>query len=428
MTPRDLVRWAHHDCWVSDNTVPPDGYPSANDLPSIATLREQLRAFKALTRFVFRKHRAEVTEIERQLEEITGAVDHFYQVLGDRNWIFHDDLDVERVAVMLTRPQPVEELEQQFIDEQYGPDRLPFMAGRLRSLPAMRLRADLIDKALADYDAGRYYSVVLVLISVMDGFVNDLDPGDRKGLHARDESELHAWDSVVGHHAGLARSHRAFTKGFKATITEPVYELHRNGIIHGNLVNFDNVVVAAKAWNRLFAVADWARARVKQAVPPEPQLKWRDVLSQVAETSRTKKALAAWQPSVITPDDKGFDSHPAKTAIATFLDAWASKRWALMAAALPVPTQQQYGGRIGRHIKDMYELFELHGYRIERLELVAAAMCVCVARIELDTGEILSSSRWRYETQDGKDAVIPPDAGVWRLVTWDVGTFITPAK
>lgn len=410
---------------MSNNTVPPGGYPSANDLPSIAALREQLRAAEALTRFVFRKHRAQVTEIKRQLEELTGAVDHFYQVLGDRNWIFHDDLNVERVAAMLSRTRPVEELERRFIEEKYGPDRLPFMAGRLRSLPAMQLRADLINKALADYDAGRYYAVVLVLISVMDGFVNDLDPGDRKGLHARDESELHAWDSVVGHHAGLARAHRAFTKPFKATVTEPVYELHRNGIVHGNLVNFDNVIVAAKAWNRLFAVADWARARVKQAVPPEPQPKWRDVLDQMAETSRMKKVLAAWQPSVITPDDEEFDSHPAKTAVTTFLDAWASKRWALMAAALPVPTQQRHGRQIGREIKDMYSAFELRGYRIESFDFVAAAMCVCTTRILLDTGEVVSTSRWRYETQNGKDTVIPPDAGVWRLVIWDVGTFVT---
>jgi hypothetical protein len=39
----------------------------------------------------------------------------------------------------------------------------------------------------------------------------------------------------VGHHKGLAHAHAAFTKSFKGTQTEPVYELYRNGIVHGNL-------------------------------------------------------------------------------------------------------------------------------------------------------------------------------------------------
>jgi hypothetical protein len=37
------------------------------------------------------------------------------------------------------------------------------------------------------------------------------------------------------------------------------------------LVNFDNDIVATKAWNRLFAVADWAASRQKRAIPPDPK-------------------------------------------------------------------------------------------------------------------------------------------------------------
>jgi hypothetical protein len=56
---------------------------------------------------------------------------------------------------------------------------------------------------------------VLTLLSVMDGFVNDVDHGERRGLHARDADEMGAWDSVVGHHMGLTHAHLSFTKPFR---------------------------------------------------------------------------------------------------------------------------------------------------------------------------------------------------------------------
>lgn len=43
----------------------------------------------------------------------------------------------------------------------------------------------MLQKVLVDYAAGRFYSTVLVLLTVIDGFVNDLDTAQRKGLHAR---------------------------------------------------------------------------------------------------------------------------------------------------------------------------------------------------------------------------------------------------
>lgn len=49
----------------------------------------------------------------------------------------------------------------------------------------MQPRIGLLQKALADYEAGRYYSTVLVLLSVTDGFVNDLDTAARQGLYTR---------------------------------------------------------------------------------------------------------------------------------------------------------------------------------------------------------------------------------------------------
>ena len=138
------------------------------------------------------------------------------------------------------------------------------MTRRLVGQTDLRSRMHLIERALADYQAGRFYATTLVLLTVMDGFVNDVE-NRRKGLHARAADEMAGWDSVVGHHLGLSHAHHSFIKGTGATTEEEVFELHRHGIIHGTIVHYDNPIVATKAWNRLFAVVDG-----HQPGPPRP--------------------------------------------------------------------------------------------------------------------------------------------------------------
>ncbi|MGV1005070.1 MAG: hypothetical protein ACOYEV_09970, partial [Candidatus Nanopelagicales bacterium] len=70
--------------------------------------------------------------------------------------------------------------EARLIDYYKSADRITFPLRRLHRFEAMRPRIDLLQKALTDYEAGRYYSTVLVLLSVMDGFVNDLDTATRQ--------------------------------------------------------------------------------------------------------------------------------------------------------------------------------------------------------------------------------------------------------
>jgi hypothetical protein len=343
------------------------GYRSALDLPSFVELMRQIQGMKLLTRFVGREQRQEALRLEREVQALAATVDRFYSLLGERHWIYHDDLNVAKMATLVDAECPVDELERRFIEEHYGDQEwLRFTTMRLRSLPAMQPRMDQLTKALDDYTGGRYDVVVLRLLPVMDGFVNDLDPGNRRGLHTRESSELVAWDSVVGHHQGLAAAHRTFTKSFNATSSEPVLELHRNGILHGNLTNFDNVIVATKAWNRLFAVADWAKARQKQQTPKPASPPWRKIFEQLVENGRAKKHIAAWTPYALTPEHPEFTRHPAYTAASHWLAAWQGKKYGLIVRALPWSTQQSYGKRMAGEVRSMYQRHNLEAATIER--------------------------------------------------------------
>jgi hypothetical protein len=403
-----------------------DPYESARDLPSVPEAVEQVKGLKTLTRFVARGQGSEVLELERRVLALAQRIDRFYALLGPRTWIYHDSLHEERVGALLDLP--ADDAEAGLIGLYRDPEWLRFMIGQLRRLDASRLRAELIEKAEADYQADRFYSATLVLLAVMDGFVNDVQPERRRGLHARDADELAAWDSVVGHHMGLTHAHKAFTKSTFKTSIDPVYELHRNGIVHGTLVNFDNVVVATKAWNRLFAVGDWAASLERsQREPPEAPTTWRDLLEQSGANERAKKSLAPFRPRVVEADDPALFEEDASSRARDFLAAWTAKNFGRMAAfvsprAMSGTTQQMAGT-----LRETFSLHELHDSRLVRADRQAAAACEIDVELTFDTDVESARMRWIRETEDGSPAIREVDAE-WFLYVWDPWTMIGRAR
>lgn len=399
------------------------GYGSAMDLPSFVELMESLRGAKALTLIFARDKRQEFLELERKIKRMAATVDRFYDRLGDRHWIFHN-LDMEKMATLTAANMSSEEMEARFIEEAYEEDALQLHIRTLTRFREMQPRMDLIRKAQTDYQHGRYYAVVLVLIAVMDGFVNDLDPASRRGLHNREAAEMAAWDNVVGHHKGLAAAHRTFTKSFKARIDEPVYELYRNGIVHGNITNFDNRIVAAKAWNRLFAVADWADARRKQSVPKKPERTWRELGRDLLENARVKSLLENWQPRVVSADSPNFADHPVHQAAREFLTAWQNKRYGLMIKVLPLEMHQAYGKQLPREVRSLYQAYELQTFDITTLDFHAPSVCTVGVSLRVNGIDHDAHMRWMHQTESSSDPVIEPDEGIWRLMLWGPDTFL----
>ncbi len=395
---------------------PPDPYKSARDLPIVAEMLEQIRGGKLLTRFVARDQRASLEAVERQLDDLVATVDGFYDLLGDRHWIFHESLNTDLAKGLLAKP--VDEAEQLLIAHYQDHETLRFMIQRLWHFPEMQARRQRIDRAREDYEAGRYDSTVLLLISVMDGFVNDVETDPRRGLHAREDDEMAAWNSVVGHHQGLTLAHRTFTKTFKKTSDEEVHELYRNGIVHGMLTNFNNVVAATKAWNRLFAVADWALSREKQTIPPEPEPSLRELFGQIAENQRTKQALDTWQAKTLTPDDPDFESESIHALAAEILEAWKTKNYGRMAVQLASLTREDTPGKSAGRVRDEYMPFELEDFRIVRLDFQAPVICEIDAELTVAGDTKIGRIRWIRETDDGKSAISGHEEGEWRFMTW----------
>ncbi|WP_147472604.1 hypothetical protein [Streptomyces triticirhizae] len=395
-------------------------YRSARDLPSFLELDRQLK----LLRLLGKTSRGQAASIEMQIRELADTVDAFYELLGDKHWIFHDRLSLTAIrAVLDTAGDDADRAEQLLIKHYHDPEQLRLMLLPLRKLPAMRRRGDLIDKARRDYFEGRFYSTVHVLLSVMDGFVNEFETV-RRGLHARQPEGLHAWDSVVGHHLGLAHAHRTFTKGRGATREEPVLELYRNGIVHGSILNYDNITVATKAFNRLFAVADWAFAREKEKkYQAEGPPTWSTVCRQlkeafgaIREQAEADRANREWTPAEYLPDSDDFRNHLLYQRTHELLSYWKRRNYGSLSDLLTHDLHRKHGRSVRSETRRAFEPFPLADFEIRAIRHdMAAAGTVVVTLVHSDAERVTAELRWVRENAEANPRPEPMQ-GQWRLV------------
>ena len=293
-----------------------------------------------------------------------------------------------------------------------------------RSQDGLRERLHQVERALEHYEAGHFNSCVLQLIAVMDGYVNDLDPGARKGLAARDPDDMTAWDSIVGHHMGLTHVMKTFTKSIKKRIDEEVHDVYRHGIVHGSVVNFDNVVVATKAWNLLYSVVDWAQATKKAAVPEEPGPTFTESLEQLSRNRRFRKHSDEFVPWTLDSAAPEFASHPAAAAASAFLEAWRHGRWELIAPFIPEALRGcESKGQAAKRAKEIYGAYRIDDYKITAMNFDRACL------VDIRGSAIVANEprdlcfRMSERATDDYPA-LPGDRGTrWCLVVWPPHTF-----
>lgn len=387
-------------------------------------MEEQLQGAKVLTLFTARDQRRKLLEIEHGITRLAQVVDDFYQRLGPRNWVFHDWLSLENVEGLLAETSDAAAAESRLIELYREPDAMKWWLVWLRSEPGLLQRSHQIERAHEHYQAGQFDSCVLHLVAVMDGFVNDLQPATRRGLAARDPDDMTAWDSIVGHHLGLTHVMKTFTKSIKKRVDEEVFEVYRHGIMHGTVVNFDNVVVATKAWNLLYAVADWAKATRNAATPTEPQPTFKEALAQHSRNRRHQKHSDDFIPRTLTAGSQEFADHPATAAATAFLEAWRHRRWAHLAPFIREALRNcNSAGQEAQRTKDIYDAYPIADYTITSLTLDGP--CSVEVRVaETGAGE---SRDFRFRmiewTADGDLALPNDEATVWRLAIWAPRTF-----
>lgn len=382
-------------------------------------MSELARGAKLLTRFVAQRLRPQIAEAERELNRLIAIVDAFYERLGRRNWIFHDSLPADDIEQLLAETEDPSSAERRLISLYRQDGFLKHRILMLQPHGGMRARRHLIDRALKHYDSDEFDSCALQLVAVMDGFVNDFDAEHRKGLHARDADEMVAWDSIVGHHFGLTHAMEAFRKTIKKRIDEEVFELHRNGIVHGTVVNFDNDVVATKAWNMLFAVADWATATTKAAEPQEPKPTLRETLASIRNNAAARRRDDEHVAETIDHTHDLFAADEAVNQASRFLGAWERGQWGIVTEYMPpVLRERRSDGRAVSETKASFEWHEINSWNLTSVTYELPGVAVVRGTATLNGEQHAMELRMVHLDHEGDRTTLEDSDARWHVAIW----------
>jgi len=408
------------------------------DNPTSAELLKQFEAFESLEAlyraFPFARHLLpgmekafdEFKKIKKQAE-ILKVPDRFNERFASLGWIAYESMNMEvmqeAISVYDTEGKDTAE---QFLAESYDADCLKWGIRWFNGNKEFRRRIRLAELAREDYLAGRYHACVPLLLSMLDGLVNDVSK--HVGFFA-ESTDVTAWDCIAAHESGLQALAALMTKGRNKTNEDPIFIPFRHGILHGRELAFDNKLLAAKVWAAIFAARDWAVAVAdgKKTPKPKEEKSWSTILAQLSENKRQKKLLEQWRPRKneeipYLPHEAGASYLPLGTperAVADFIENWMANRYGLIAKSLLYFTDDSLGKKSGRAKEDFGRHVPI-SYKVRSIEDQAAA----VSHVEVELmfegeGEPISkqaSVRAIYQDADNDAMVRTEPDGAWKIV------------
>lgn len=355
------------------------------DNPSTAKLLDQIRAFKSLealyhalpfARRIFPKFGdifSSFSDIKQQAELLV-IPDQFNDTFGASGWIAYESMNLEVMKEAVSRAESVgfEEAEK-YLASSYDEDTIKWGIQRFKHNSEFRRRIRLAELAKEDYLAERYHACIPLLLSILDGLVNDVSK--HVGFFA-DKTNMIAWDCIAGHESGLQTLATLMTKGRNKTNEEPITIPYRNGILHGRELAFDNRIVAAKSWAALFAALDWATAISDGKKTQKPQEKHglREMLKQIAENGRRRKLIEEWKPRdkneieylPYSGEPSDLPKGTPERVTAEFINNWCHRRYGLLADALLYFTDTPKGKKalmakedFGRNVPASFEVISV---------------------------------------------------------------------
>lgn len=368
------------------------------DNPSIAKITNQMESIEALYKispilkiFFPKMGKAfeSFPEIKNQAK-IFEVPDKFNERFSELGWIAYESMSLEvmKEAIAKYDTEGVK-IAEQFLTDSYDADCLKWGVLRFQGNQEFRRRIRLIELAKEDYLAKRYHACIPLLLSLLDGIVNDISK--HVGFFA-DSANMTVWDSMAAHETGLQVVASLFTKSRNKTNEEALTIPYRHGILHGRELAFDNKLVAAKVWAALFATRDWADALISAKSSDSIEEKgWKEVLNDFAETQRQKKLIESWKPRsneniAYLPYTGKAEELPLNTperAVAEFIENWINGKYGLLAAALVYFSDKSGKKKAGLARKDFGNHIPL-SYKLISIEDRAAAITFVIVELEFE--------------------------------------------
>lgn len=378
-----------------------------------------------------------VPGIKKQFDALSKTPDQFNGYFSQKGWIAYESMnfDLMKDAVKLADERKIDAAEELLI-KHYTSTEIKRLIITLRGTPEFNIRIQLIEHAYDDTCAGRYYASIPLLLTIIDGVVNDVDK--RTGFFA-EKTDVVAWDSIAAHSTGLATLKSIFTAGRNKTNSDEITLPYRNGILHGRDLNFANKFVAAKCWLTVFAIRDWADAVKKgKRNEPEPEKELsiyehiESINESLAKHERTKemnKLIDDWKTRKIVigtdvPKSGASNAYnefsPEKRAV-EFVECWSKKNYGAIAQQIWKPFKK--AGSVKEEagkIRTVFEGRKITGFQIIAINDQAPAVTEVILQVEFMynntsyTKEI--KLRLIYQDSEGNNMIHGEKGGDWKFI------------
>jgi hypothetical protein len=428
--------------------------PKIEDIPKFRKMKNILRIAKVIRPVIFilspflkilgintkeiREAIKQFTKLEKEFKELSTMPDKFNDIFAQRGWIIFEFLNLDAVKEALKIAETDIDKAEDFLVEYYTYEEVKRYLYMIHGVQAFRPRMKLAELALIDYKEGRYHACIPVILMLMDGLVNDLNP-QNLGMSA-ENSDLTAWDSITAHKKGLDKLKEILFKTRKTTRTEELTVPYRHGILHGMDLGYANKMVAAKTWAALFAVRDWAakvESRELIAPPPKPETTWGELSQQIQDNNEWKQSfdnqLENWKPRMIEVDKnipkagniEDYEEGMPERKLIEFLTFWQKKNYGYMANCIWAYLQTSDKKMAGR-VREAYSSCYLKSF--ELIEIIDEAPSVTeikvLLNIEIDKKSLKKEVKFRLVINDGLDNK-PLMRGMpnatWGVMNWGHG-------
>lgn len=355
--------------------------------------------------------------------------EHFLQ----RGWIAHGFMHAEtmKTAVDIADSTGVDEAERYLIDA-YGED-LKDMIFLLNYPPELKKRQKLIETAYEDFTNEKYHSCILLLFTIIDGFVADTNISNGRGFF-NDSTELYAWDSIAAHKTGLIELHKILYRNRGNTNLEEITIPYRNGILHGRDLNFANKDCAVKLWATLFAVKEGVRDKINNGIEPQKRERtsFKDIVELIKYNEDLKKVCDEWTPRKLkkginfpeSGDSEDYYKNSPEKRLVEFFEYWKNKNFGYMVDCIDYFSGEDktLKDKAGILARDFFRGKTLISFRILDIEDDGASSTNIVTelRIKVNDKEIIEEFPFRMiylKNENGKIGVRNFDEGTWKIVS-----------
>ncbi len=421
------------------------GEKPIKDNPSLKKLRDDalnITAFKKGWRFLrplFKSLGAEVEKIDEALKhvdllvektnELTSLPDEFNGLFAEKGWIMYSrmNIDLAKIAIELGKSGKIDEAERVLV-EHFTYEELKRELMPMRIIEAFTDRMPLAEKALLDFKEERYYASILVVLSLLDGMVNEIQ---HKGFFSKDV-DLTAWDSIAAHSKGLQKLVSVMSQSRNTTVVETIHIPYRHGIIHGMDLGYDSREVAVKAWVALFSTRDWALLAEKNrlgARPEKPEKSLKKLFEQIQELGEDNKAIANWSPRIIKigltcPPSGSISDYENKTPerkLVEFLHYWEIKNFGYMANCI-LTEEGDPVNIFPLRIREEYYDKKLKSWQISEIKDESPAISIITIQATYEENELtyIKFLQARLICRDDKNiGVVRGKPGSrWELTSW----------